>query len=125
MKLLHTCIRVQNLEQSIEFYKKALKMHITRRKDVPEDKFTLVYLSDDSENHEIELTYNYDHGPYELGDGYSHMAFGVEDLEATHQMHKEMGYSVTDMYGIAGNPPNIYFITDPDGYEIEIVRLKK
>lgn len=121
---VHTCIRVQDLEKSVEFYKNALGYVETRRVDKPEDKFTLVFLNDTLSNHEIELTYNYDHGPYDIGNGFSHVAMVTDDLEAAHAWHKEQGYEVTDMYGIHGGKPNIYFITDPDGYEVEIIQRK-
>ncbi len=123
-KMTHTCIRVLNLEKSIEFYKNALGLHETRRKDVPENKFTLVFMSDESENHEIELTYNYDQqSPYNIGNGFSHTAFYVDDLEKSHENHKNAGYKVTDIYGVTGNK-SIYFLEDPDGYKVEILRSK-
>ena len=87
--------------------------------DFPEYKFTLVYLQlEDDSDYELELTYNYDHEAYDLGDGYGHIAVGVDDLEATHQAHKEAGYTVTDLSGLPGKPKMYYFITDPDGYKL-------
>lgn len=122
-KMLHTCLRVMDLEKSLEFYTKALGLKETRRKDFPEHEFTLVFLADEDEKHEIELTYNYNQAkPYTIGDGFSHMALEVEDLEASQQRHKEMGYKVTDLMGLPGSPPRYYFVTDPDGYEVEIIR---
>lgn len=124
-KILHTCIRVMDLEKSLKFYTEALGLVETRRKDFPEDEFTLVFLSDESGNHEIELTYNYNpEKPYVIGDGFSHMALGVEDLEGSQQKHKEMGYEVTELIGLPGEKPRYYFVTDPDGYDIEIIRTK-
>lgn len=124
-KILHTCIRVMDLEKSLKFYKEALGLVETRRKDFPEDEFTLVFLSDDSGQHEIELTYNYNpEKPYVIGDGFSHMAFGVEDLEASREKHIEMGYEVTELMGLPGEKPRYYFVTDPDGYDVEIIRTK-
>lgn len=120
---LHTCIRVYNLDKSIDFYTKALGLKVTNKKDYPEDKFTLVYLGDSESDHEIELTYNYGHDPYELGNGYSHIAYEVDDLEKAHEEHKKMGYKVTDLWGLSDSKnPKFYFITDPDGYDIEIIR---
>lgn len=122
-KFLHTCIRVMDLEKSEEFYKKALGFVETRRKDYPEDEFTLVYLSDADRKFELELTYNYNpEKPYVIGDGYSHLAVSSTDLEASRQKHIEMGYEVTELMGLPGSPPRYYFITDPDGYEIEVIR---
>lgn len=122
-KLEHACIRVMDLEKSLEFYRGALGLEEVRRKDFPEWKFTLVYLSDEDRNFEIELTYNYDpEKPYELGNGFSHFALTVADLEGSHSAHKESGYTVTDLKGLPGEKPMYYFVTDPDGYMIEIIR---
>lgn len=122
-KMLHTCIRVMDLEKSLKFYKEALGLVETRRKDYPEDEFTLVFLSDESGNYEIELTYNYNpEKPYIIGDGFSHIAVSVDDLESVREKHIEMGYEVTDLKGLPGEPPRYYFVTDPDGYEVEVMR---
>lgn len=124
-KFLHTCIRVMDLEKSLKFYKEALGMVETRREDFPEDEFTLVYLSDSDGKFELELTYNYNpEKPYVIGDGYSHLAMSVEDLEDSRQRHVEMGYEVTELSGLPGQPPRFYFLTDPDGYDIELIRAK-
>lgn len=124
-KFLHSCIRVMDLDKSLAFYKDALGFQETRRKDYPEDEFTLVFLSDSNRNFELELTYNYDREvPYEIGNGYSHIAVSVDDLESSRERHINMGYEVTELMGLPGSPPRYYFITDPDGYEIEIIRAK-
>ena len=103
VKMLHTCIRVKNLEESLKFYKEGLGFIETRRKDFPEYKFTLVYLSNEEGGYEIELTYNYDvEKPYELGNGFSHTAIGVENLEEFREKHIELGYKVTDLKGLPG-----------------------
>lgn len=125
-KMLHTCIRVMDLEKSLKFYKEALGLVETRRSDFPEDEFTLVFLADETGNYEVELTYNYNpEKPYTIGDGFSHMAFSVEDLEGSRERHKEMGYEVTELMGLPGEKPRYYFVTDPDGYDVEIIRAKK
>lgn len=122
-KMLHTCIRVMDLEKSLKFYKDALGLVEQKRKDFPEHKFTLVYLSDESGNYELELTYNYNpEKPYELGNGFSHIAVSVDDLEGSRERHKEMGYKVTKLMGLPDSPPKYYFVTDPDGYEVEVIR---
>ena len=91
-KIVHGCIRVKNLEKSLDFYMNALSLREISRKDFPEHKFTLVYLSDEAGNFEIELTYNYDtEKPYDLGNGFSHFALTVDDLEGSHRRHGEMG----------------------------------
>lgn len=125
VKMLHTCIRVMNLEKSLTFYKDALGLVETRRKDFPEYKFTLVYLSDKMDGYEIELTYNYDQEKaYEIGNGFSHTAIGVEELEAEREKHIALGYEVTDLKGLPGEAPKYYFVTDPDGYKVEVIRTK-
>ena len=122
VKMLHTCIRVMDLEKSLEFYQKALGLIETNRKDFPEHKFTLVYLSNEEGGYEIELTYNYDpERPYELGNGFSHIAVGADDIVALREKHIEMGYEVTDLKGLPGQPPRYYFVTDPDGYKVEVI----
>ncbi|MFV0518969.1 MAG: VOC family protein [Lachnospirales bacterium] len=124
-KILHTCIRVFDLEKSLEFYQKALGLKESRRLDNPEKKFTLVYLIDDETTHEIELTFNYDQPePYVIGTGYSHIALEVEDLEKSHEYHTSLGYTCTNIYSVTDKPANIYFVTDPDGYKVEIIRKK-
>ena len=123
LRMLHTCVRVKNLEESLKFYKEGLGLIETRRKDFPEHKFTLVYLSNELNGYEIELTYNYDvEKPYELGNGYSHIAVGVDNLEEMRDKHISLGYEVTDLKGLPGEKPKYYFVTDPDGYKIEVIR---
>lgn len=119
---VHTCLRVADLAASIAFYTEALGYTEVRRVDNPDKEFTLVFLSDGVSDHQLELTYNYGHGAYDLGDGFSHIAMVTDDLEAAHARHQAMGYRVSEMYSVHGQKPNIYFITDPDGYDIEIIR---
>lgn len=123
VKMLHTCIRVMDLEKSLKFYKDGLGLIETRRKDFPEHKFTLVYLSNEVGGYEIELTYNYNpEKPYEIGNGFSHTAIGVKDLEGMREKHVSLGYKVTDLKGLPGEKPKYYFVTDPDGYMVEVIR---
>lgn len=124
MKMAHTCVRVKDLEASLAFYQKAFKFEESRRRDFPEHKFSLVYLTLPGDRYELELTYNYDHEAYDLGDGYGHIAISAEDIEALHEEHQKAGFNVTDMKGLPGTPPSYYFITDPDGYKIEVIRPK-
>ena len=122
-KLLHTCLRVLDLDKSLKFYKEAIGLVESERKDYPENKFTLVYLTDEDKSHEIELTYNYDQEePYEIGNGYSHIVVSVEDLESAREEHIKMGYEVSNFSGLPGEKPKYYFVTDPDGYRVEMIR---
>ena len=111
LNMLHACLRVENLEASIEFYEK-------------EHKFTIVYLALPGEHFEIELTYNYGHRPYTIGDGFSHLAIASNDLEGDNAKHKALGYETTDIKGLPGKPGHYYFVTDPDGYRMEVIRAK-
>ena len=90
-KILHTNINVLNLECSLIFYQKALGLHVAKR--VSKEGFTLLYLSDGTVGHQIELTNLHDRtGPYNLGDNESHIAFAVEDFDAAHKLHEEMNW---------------------------------
>lgn len=125
VKMLHTCIRVMDLEKSVDFYGKALGLVETSRRDFPEYKFTLVYLSDKDGGYELELTYNYNpEKPYELGNGFSHIAIGTEDIEKMRDNHIALGYKVTDLKGLPGEAPDYYFVTDPDGYMVEVIKTQ-
>lgn len=120
-KFEHSCIRVLDLEKSIEFYQKALNLKISARKDNPEHLFTLVYLTNEDGNFELELTHNHDRvEPYEIGTGYSHLCMKVEDVIEAHKYHKGLGFECTDLKRPTGTN-YVYFITDPDGYKIEIL----
>lgn len=122
MKMIHTCVRVKDLEASLAFYQQAFGFEEDRRRDFPEAKFTLVYLKLPKDDYELELTYNYDQEtPYDLGNGYGHIAIGINNLEELHQQHVEAGFDVTDLKGLPGTNPFYYFITDPDGYKIEVI----
>ena len=123
-KMLHTCIRVKSLEESLKFYSEALGLIETSRKDFPEHEFTIVYLSDENNAYELELTYNYNQEtPYEIGNGFSHIAVGASDLEGLREEHIAKGYEVTPLKGLPGEAPRYYFVTDPDGYKVEVIRL--
>ncbi len=121
--MIHTCIRVLDLEASEQFYQQAFGFEVSRKKDFPEGGFTLSYMRTLGETFELELTYNYDRQePYSLGDGYSHLAVEVDDLEASHQRHSEMGLAPTPLKGLEQGKARFYFLRDPDGYLVEIVR---
>ncbi len=120
---MHTCIRVLDLDKSIKFYEEALGLHIVSRKDF--ETFSLVYLADEGHNHEIELTYNVgQETPYEIGTGYSHIALNVSNIEEVHKHHENLGYTVTPIKKISAESNSIYFVTDPDGYKIELIERR-
>jgi len=122
MKMIHTCYRVKDLQASLDFYQNAFGMEESRRLDFPDYEFTLVYLKCPNDDYELELTYNYGHESYDLGNGYGHMALGCDDIDALHARLKQEGYEVGDMGGLPGKPNMFFFISDPDGYQIEVVR---
>ena len=123
-QMIHSCLRVMNLEKSEKFYQDALGFEVVRRKDFPEYKFTLSYLCSPGSEFELELTWNQDQvEPYELGNGYSHLAVGVTDLEASHKRHEEMGLAPKPLKGLPGQGARFYFLADPDGYLVEVVKL--
>ncbi|MDT2828868.1 VOC family protein [Enterococcus viikkiensis] len=122
MKMAHTCVRVKDLDASLKFYQEAFGFEESSRRDFPESKFTLVYLTLPGDDYELELTYNYDHAAYDLGDGYGHIAIASEDIQKLHEEQKAKGFNVTDMKGLPGTEPSYYFITDPDGYKVEVIR---
>lgn len=124
-RIAHTMIRVIDLDRSIEFYQEALGFEEVKRRDEPNDEYTLVFLSDGKPNgHQLELTYNYRQDvPYDLGTAYGHLAVLVDDLEASWAAHKAKGYQPTQLKGLGSDGrPRYYFIADPDGYKIEIIR---
>lgn len=123
-RMLHTCIRVKDLDKSLSFYENILGMKEVRRLDYPDYKFTLVYLSLPGDDVELELTYNYDQKKsYELGDGYGHIAIGVENLKTTHEEYNQSGYEVTELKELSDGAASFFFIKDPDGYKIEVIQL--
>ena len=122
MKLAHTCLRVMNLEKSIEFYEKYMGLVVDRINDYPEGKFSLAFLTDKNKNYEIELTYNYNPDkPYVIGTGFSHIALCSDDLDASYQFHKDNNLEVSDIKRVSEKENRFYFVTDPDGYLVEII----
>ena len=117
-KFAHNNFNVTNLERSLAFYKEALGLQEVRRKEAEDGSFILVFLGDGSTCHNLELTWLRDWGKdhYDLGDNEIHLAFTAADMEAAHAKHEEMGCICFE------NPKmGIYFISDPDGYWLEIV----
>lgn len=124
MRLLHTMIRVGNLERSIEFYTEVLGMKLLRQKEYPEGEFTLAFVGygEESETAVIELTYNWGTDSYDLGNGYGHVALGVDDIYAVCDEIKRRGGKVTREPGpMQHGTTVIAFVEDPDGYKIELI----
>lgn len=121
--MIHVCIRVLNLEASEKFYREALGFEVSRKLDFSQHGFTLCYMRAPGQTFELELTWNHDRDtPYELGNGYSHIAVGVKDLEASHKRHEEMGLNPRPIKGLGDAVGRFYFLSDPDGYMVEVVR---
>ncbi|MEZ9634975.1 lactoylglutathione lyase [Vibrio cyclitrophicus] len=124
MKFLHTMIRVADLDKSIEFYTKVLGMKELERHDNTEYRYTLVFVGYQQGGTTIELTHNWDTNEYEMGNAFGHLALGVEDIYAACDKIKLLGGNVTREAGpVKGGSTRIAFITDPDGYQIELIQL--
>ena len=120
-RFAHNNINVCNLDESIAFYEKALGLREIRRKEAADGSFILVYLSDGTSEHQLELTWLRDHtDPYNLGENEIHIAFRTDDMEAAHRLHSEMGCICYENKAMG-----IYFISDPDGYWLEIIPKTK
>ncbi|HBC43363.1 MAG TPA: lactoylglutathione lyase [Pseudanabaena sp.] len=127
MRILHTMLRVGNLERSLDFYTNVLGMKELRRKDYPAGRFTLAFVGygDESSNAVIELTHNWDTTAYEIGTGYGHLALGMEDIYAACEAIREKGGKITREPGpMKHGTTEIAFVEDPDGYKIELIQLK-
>ncbi len=124
MRLLHTMLRVGDLDKSIGFYTDILGMNLLRRKDFPDGKFTLAFLGygDESENTVLELTHNWDTSSYTLGDAYGHIAIGVGDVYAACDRIREAGGVIIREPGPMMHGATVLaFVEDPDGYKIELL----
>ena len=126
MRILHTMLRVVDLEKSIDFYVNRLGMNLIRRKDYPHGKFTLAFVGygSERENAVIELTHNWSKKSedYELGDMYGHIAIGVKDIHSICQGLEASGCNVTIKPKTMKNSTTVLaFVEDPDGYKIELI----
>ena len=125
MRILHTMIRVGDLDRSLAFYTNVLGMRLLRRNDYPEGRFTLAFVGygEESDNAVIELTHNWDTPHYDLGTGYGHIAIEVEDAYAACELVKQKGGKVIRKAGPMKHGSTIIaFIEDPDGYKIEFIQ---
>jgi lactoylglutathione lyase len=124
MRILHTMLRVGDLDRSIGFYRDVLGMKLLSRKDFPDGKFTLAFLgfAANPEQAEIELTYNWGVDHYELGTAYGHVALGVDDIHAACERIRAAGGKITREPGpMKHGTTVIAFVQDPDGYKIELI----
>ncbi len=128
MRLLHTMLRVGDLDRSIAFYTEMLGMKLLRRDDYPDGKFTLAFVgyTDERDGTVLELTHNWDTPSYDLGSGFGHLAVEVDDAYAACDKIKAQGGTVVREAGpMKHGTTVIAFVTDPDGYKIEFIQKKK
>jgi len=127
MRILHTMIRVGDLDRSIDFYTRVLGMQLLRRQDYPEGKFTLAFIGYDDEaaGAVIELTYNWGVSSYALGDGFGHIALAVDDVyQACEDVQNRGGKVIRAAGPMNAGTTIIAFVEDPDGYPIEFIQEK-
>ena len=126
MRMLHTMLRVGDLERSVAFYTDVLGMQLLRRKDYVSGRFTLAFLGygDEKDHTVLELTHNWDTEHYDLGDGYGHIALGVQDIQATCAGIADRGGRLVREPGpMKHGSTVIAFLEDPDGYKVELIEL--
>ena len=126
MRMLHTMLRVGDLERSVAFYTDVLGMQLLRRKDYASGRFTLAFLGygDEKDHTVLELTHNWDTERYDLGDGYGHIALGVQDIQATCAGIADRGGRLVREPGpMKHGSTVIAFLEDPDGYKVELIEL--
>lgn len=124
MRLLHTMLRVGDLDASLHFYTQVLGMKLLRKQDFPDGKFTLAFVGygEESDTAVIELTHNWETSSYELGNGYGHIALGVNDVYATCETIRAAGGKIVREAGpMMHGTTVIAFVEDPDGYKIELI----
>ena len=125
MRILHTMLRVGDLQRAIDFYTQVLGMQLLRTTERPEQKYSLAFVGygTNPEHAEIELTYNHGVDSYEMGSAFGHIAIGVPDVYAACERIRKSGGNVTREPGpVKGGTTVIAFVTDPDGYKIELIQ---
>jgi lactoylglutathione lyase len=122
--LVEICLRIKDLGATLDFYTNLFDFEVASHRKFPEDKFDLIYLNSPGATVQIELTYNYDSEPYTIGNGFSHLGVTVSDLEKMHEICKASAYETGELRGLSGGTPSYFFVTDPDGYRIEVKRAK-
>ena len=127
MKLLHTMIRVNDLDESIRFYCDLLGMQLLRKKEYPSGRFTLAFVGygSEAETAVVELTYNWDTHEYDVGNAFGHLAVGVDDIYATCETLRGKGAKIVREPGpMKHGSTEIAFVEDPNGYKIELIQMK-
>lgn len=127
MRILHTMLRVGDLQRSIQFYTQVLGMKLLRQKEYPDGEFTLAFIGygDEAQNTVIELTYNWGVDSYDIGKGFGHIAIEVDDVyAATAEIKKRGGNIIRDAGPMNAGTTIIAFVEDPDGYQIELIGKK-
>jgi len=126
MRMLHTMLRVGDLDRSLSFYTEVLGMRLLRQKDYPSGRFTLAFVGygDESDHTVLELTHNWDTDHYTVGDGYGHIALGVDDIQSTCAAIAGKGGRVVREPGPMNHGSTVIaFVEDPDGYKVELIQL--
>jgi lactoylglutathione lyase len=127
MRILHTMLRVGDLQRSIDFYTTVLGMKLLRKSENPEYKYTLAFVGygNNPDHAELELTYNWGTESYDMGTAYGHIAISADDIYATCDAVRQAGGNITREPGpVKGGSTVIAFITDPDGYKVELIERK-
>ena len=127
MRILHTMLRVGDLNKSLQFYTEVLGMKLLRQKDYPDGEFTLAFIGygDESDNTVIELTHNWGTDSYDIGTGYGHIALEVDDVyAATDEIRNRGGKIIREAGPMNAGTTIIAFVEDPDGYQIELIGKK-
>ena len=121
-RIEHACLRVADLEKYLEFYSKVLGLKEMERKYIPQEELTVVYLSDGNCEFEIKLEYRQKDEKHSIGTGFCHFTLAVEDLLGSYNIHRKMGYEVSSVGETTEEEAESYFVKDPNGYKVQIIR---